>query len=137
MGKLLLGTCLACMLQTQQCELRNSTAAKLQKQYQQQLQPYFPKAQVRAFPDRGLLLGISCAKNLGPAALETVQAQATKKIQSLSPVSRFMTWLGGLHTVGLGFEQSILVLELGSGSQKWVPAETLDGYTQTYADFCR
>jgi hypothetical protein len=129
MSKLLLGICLACALQTQQCEWRNTTAGKVQRQFQQQLQPYFPKAQVRAFPDRGLLLGISCAKNLGPAARETVQAQATKKIQSLPPLS--------LHTVGLGFEQSILVVELGTGKQKWVPAENLGGYAQTYSDFCR
>jgi hypothetical protein len=84
---------------------------------------------VRAFPDRGLLPGISCAKNLGPAALETVQAQATKKTQSLPPRSRVVAWIGGLHTVGLGFEQSILVVELGTGNQKWVPAENLGGAT--------
>jgi hypothetical protein len=137
MSKLLLGICLACALQTQQCEWRNTTAGKVQRQFQQQLQPYFPKAQVRAFPDRGLLLGISCAKNLGPAARETVQAQATKKIQSLPPLSRVVAGIGGLHTVGLGFEQSILVVELGTGKQKWVPAENFGGYAQTYSDFCR
>ena len=137
MSKLLLGMCLACIVQTQQCELRHSTAAKVGKQFQQQFQPYFPRAQVRAFPERGLLLGISCAKNLGPAALETVQAQATKKIQSLAPLSRVAAWIGGLHTVGLGFEQSILAVELATGNQKWVPAENLGGYAQAYSDFCR
>jgi hypothetical protein len=42
-----------------------------------------------------------------------------------------------LHTVGLGFEQSILVVELATGNQKWVPAENLGGYAQAYSDFCR
>jgi hypothetical protein len=125
-------------LQTQQCELRNTTAAKVQRQFQQQLQPYFPKAQVRAFPDRGLLPGISCAKNLGPAALETVQAQATKKTQSLPPRSRVVAWIGGLHTVGLGFvSRAFWWWSWERANQKWVPAENLGGYAQTYSDFCR
>jgi hypothetical protein len=114
----------------QKCDFSGDAARKAETQ----IRPYFPNAQAILMPGGRTLRTITCV-NLGPKAVESMQPTLDEKVKELkSPLARMMT---GIHTFELGFEDSILRLDLATGRYSVVPAPIAVGYSGQYDTSCK
>jgi hypothetical protein len=114
----------------QRCDLGGDAARKAETQ----IRPYFPKAQSTLSSSRHTLRTITCV-NLGPKAIESLQPTLDEKVKELK--GAFTRALTGIHTFELGFEDSILRLDLSTGKYTVVPATMATGYSAQYENSCK
>ena len=116
----------------QKCDLSGDAARKAETQ----IRPYFPKAQATLVAGGGggrTLRTITCV-NLGPKAIESLKPTLDEKVTELrGGFARAMT---GIKTFELGFEDSILRLDLATGQYSVVPTPILAGYSEQYRSSC-
>lgn len=114
----------------QRCDLGGDAARKAETQ----IRPYFPKAQATLSSGGRTLRTITCV-DLGPKAIESMQPTLDEKVKELKgPFTRALT---GIRTFELGFEDSILRLDLSTGSYTVVPAPMATGYSAQYDKSCK
>ena len=116
----------------QKCDLSGDAARKAETQ----IRPYFPRAQSTLVAGGGggrTLRTITCV-NLGPKAIESLKPTLDEKVTELR--GGFARALTGIKTFELGFEDSILRLDLATGQYSVVPTPLLAGYSGQYRSSC-
>ena len=116
----------------QKCDLSGDAARKAETQ----IRPYFPRAQATLVAGGGggrTLRTITCV-NLGPKAIESLKPTLDEKVTELR--GGFARALTGIKTFELGFEESILRLDLATGQYSVVPTPVLAGYSDQYRSSC-
>jgi len=113
----------------QQCNFKGDAV----RQAETQIRPYFPKTQATLTGGGRTLRAITCV-DLGPKAIESLPSTLDDKVKDLkSPLTRAMT---GIHAFELGFEDSLLRLDLKTGKYSVVPAPAAPGYAAQYKTSC-
>jgi hypothetical protein len=97
------------------------------------VQPYFPKA--KTLLDRqGNLIILTCVKNIGPAMLQEIRPQIENQFSGL--VKGIFLAVSGARRVEVGFERDVLVFDLSTHRDAWIPGERIPGYIEGYAAMC-
>ena len=115
----------------QKCDLSGDAARKAETQ----IRPYFPKAKATLVAGGvGRTLRTITCVNLGPKAIESLKPTLDEKVAELR--GGFARALTGIKAFELGFEESILRLDLSTGQYSVVPNSILAGYSEQYRNSC-
>src|SRR5678816_538933 len=115
----------------QRCDLSGDAARKAETQ----IRPYFPKAKATLVAGGvGRTLRTITCVNLGPKAIESLKPTLDEKVAELR--GGFARALTGIKAFELGFEESILRLDLSTGQYSVVPASIQAGYSEQYRTSC-
>jgi len=115
----------------QRCDLSGDAARKAETQ----IRPYFPKAKATLVAGGvGRTLRTITCVNLGPKAIESLKPTLDEKVAELR--GGFARALTGIKAFELGFEESILRLDLSTGQYSMLPASIQAGYSEQYRTSC-
>jgi hypothetical protein len=106
----------------------------VEQKVQQKIQPYFPKARTKI--DHNTLIILTCAKNLGFGVLQELRPQIEDKFYSSRILEQVGLSLSGVRRIGIGLEHEILVFDLNTHSDGWIPGDRVSGYMQNYPTVC-
>ncbi|MFL6311631.1 MAG: hypothetical protein ACJ71W_05955 [Terriglobales bacterium] len=132
----LLCLCVTCLFFVG-CDITGGPDAVAQ-QFQEELTPYFPNAEVKADPDKHVIMALSCLTGTGPLLAGKVgdvlqndpQMAKLKKLRSLGPILGSPTY----KYVLLGFDTSVVRFDVDEWSVETL--EIPNGYDGFYRKEC-
>ena len=99
------------------------------------LKPFFPKAKTK-LDQKGTLIILTCAKNIGPVMLRKIQPEIENQFYSAGLLAEIGLALTRTKRVGVGFEREILIFNLNSHQDAWIDGSQIAGYVEAYPQIC-
>ncbi len=99
------------------------------------LKPFFPKAKTR-LDQKGTLIILTCARNIGPVMLRKIQSEIENQFYSAGLLAEIGLALTRTKRVGVGFEREILIFNLNTHQDAWIDGTQISGYVETYPAIC-
>ena len=113
----------------------NSLRTHVEQDVLRKLKPFFPKAQTK-IDEKGTLIILTCARNLGPEMLRKVQPEIENQFYSAGLLAEIGLALTRTKRVGVGFEREILIFNLNSHKDAWIDGAEIPGYAEAYPAIC-
>jgi hypothetical protein len=99
------------------------------------LKPFFPKAKTK-LDQKGTLIILTCARNIGPLMLRKIQPEIENQFYSAGLLVEIGLALTRTKRVGVGFEREILIFNLNSHQDAWIDGSQIAGYVEAYPQIC-
>ena len=99
------------------------------------LKPFFPKAKTK-LDQKGTLIILTCARNIGPVMLRKIQPEIENQFYSAGLLAEIGLALTRTKRVGVGFEHEILIFNLNSHQDAWMDGVQISGYVEAYPVIC-
>jgi hypothetical protein len=99
------------------------------------LRPFFPKAKTK-LDEKGTLIILTCARNIGPLMLQKIQPEIEKQFYSAGLLAEIGLAMTRTKSVQVGFEREVLVFDLNSHKDGWVDGTQISGYVEAYPAIC-
>lgn len=99
------------------------------------LKPFFPKAKTK-LDQKGTLIILTCARNIGPLMLRKIQPEIENQFYSAGLLAEIGLALTRTKRVGVGFEREILIFNLNSHQDAWIDGSQIAGYVEAYPQIC-
>jgi hypothetical protein len=99
------------------------------------LRPFFPKAKTK-LDQKGTLIILTCARNIGPVMLRKIQPEIENQFYSAGLLAEIGLALTRTKRVGVGFEREILIFDLSSHQDAWIDGAQIPGYVEAYPTVC-
>ena len=113
----------------------NRLRTHVERDVLRKLKPYFPKAKTK-LDQKGTLIILTCAKNLGPVMLRKIQPEIESQFYSAGLLAEIALALARTKRVGVGFEREILIFNLNSHQNAWIDGAQISGYVEGYPAIC-
>src|SRR3954463_6161244 len=115
--------------------LGNSLRTHVEQDVLRKLKPFFPKAKTK-LDQKGTLIILTCARNLGPVMLRKIQPEIENQFYSAGLLAEIGLALTRTKRVGVGFEREILIFNLNSHQDAWIDGAQISGYVEGYPVIC-
>lgn len=115
--------------------LGNTLRTRVEQDVLRKLKPYFPKAKTK-LDQKGTLIILTCARNLGPVMLRKIQPEIENQFYSAGLLAEIGLTLTRTKRVGVGFEREILIFNLNSRHDAWIDGTQIPGYEEAYPAIC-
>ena len=115
--------------------LGNKLRTHVEQDVLRELKPFFPKAKTK-LDQKGTLIILTCARNLGPVMLRKIQPEIENQFYSAGLLAEIGLALTRTKRVGVGFEREILVFDLGTHKDAWIDGAQIPGYVEAYPAIC-
>jgi len=99
------------------------------------LKPFFPKAKTK-LDQKGTLIILTCARNIGPLMLRKIQPEIENQFYSAGLLAEIGLALTRTKRVGVGFEREVLIFNLNSHQDAWIDGSQIAGYVEAYPQIC-
>ena len=99
------------------------------------LRPFFPQAKT-TIDEKGTLIILTCARNIGPLMLRKIQPEIEKQFYSAGLLAEIGLALTRTKSVEVGFEREVLVFDLNSHGDAWIAGAQIPGYVEAYPTIC-
>ena len=99
------------------------------------LRPFFPQAKT-TIDEKGTLIILTCARNIGPLMLRKIQPEIEKQFYSAGLLAEIGLALTRTKSVEVGFEREVLVFDLNSRGDAWIAGAQIPGYVEAYPTIC-
>ena len=113
----------------------NKLRTHVEQDVLQKLKPFFPKAKTK-LDQKGTLIILTCAKNLGPMMLRKIQPEIENQFYSAGLLAEIGLALTRTKRVGVGFEREILIFNLNTHQDAWIDGAQIPGYLEAYPAIC-
>lgn len=113
----------------------NSLRTHVEQDVLRKLRPFFPKAKTK-LDQKGTLIILTCARNLGPVMLRKIQPEIENQFYSAGLLAEIGLALTRTKRVGVGFEREILIFNLNSHQDAWIDGAEIPGYVEAYPAIC-
>jgi hypothetical protein len=121
--------------QSEASGLRNRLRTHVEQDVLRELKPFFPKAKTK-LDQKGTLIILTCARNLGPVMLRKIQPEIESQFYSAGLLAEIGLALTRTKRVGVGFEREILIFNLSSLQDAWIEGTQILGYVEAYPTIC-
>lgn len=115
--------------------LGNKLRTHVEQDVLRELKPFFPKAKTK-LDQKGTLIILTCARNIGPVMLRKIQPEIENQFYSAGLLAEIGLALARTKRVGVGFEREILVFDLGTHKDAWIDGAQIPGYVEAYPAIC-
>src|SRR6185312_13595432 len=115
--------------------LGNTLRTRVEQDVLRELKPFFPKAKTK-LDQKGTLIILTCARNLGPVMLRKIQPEIESQFYSAGLLAEIGLALTRTKRVGVGFEREILIFNLSSHQDAWIEGTQILGYVEAYPTIC-
>jgi len=99
------------------------------------LKPFFPQAKTK-IDEKGTLIILTCARNIGPLMLRKIQPEIENQFYSAGLLAEIGLALTRTKSVEVGFEHEVLVFDLNTHGDAWIAGEQISGYVESYPAIC-
>jgi len=99
------------------------------------LKPFFPKAKTK-LDQKGTLIILTCARNIGPLMLRKIQPEIENQFYSAGLLAEIGLALTRTKRVGVGLEREVLIFNLNSHQDAWIDGSQIAGYVEAYPQIC-
>jgi hypothetical protein len=107
----------------------------VQEDVLRRLRPFFPQAKTK-IDEKGTLIILTCARNIGPLMLRKIQPEIEKQFYSAGLLAEIGLALSGTKRVEVGFEREVLVFDLRGHGDAWIAGAQILGYVEAYPTIC-
>jgi hypothetical protein len=121
--------------QSHAARLGDTLRTRVEQDVLRKLKPYFPKAKTN-LDQKGTLIILTCARNLGPMMLRNIQPEIESQFYSAGLLAEIGLTLTRTKRVGAGFEREILIFNLNSRQDTWIDGAQISGYVEAYPTIC-
>src|SRR4051812_37298154 len=115
--------------------LGNRLRTHVEQDVLQKLRPLFPKSKTK-LDQKGTLIILTCARNIGPVMLRKIQPEIENQFYSAGLLAEIGLALTRTKRVGVGFEHEILIFNLNSHQDAWIDGAQISGYVEGYPVIC-
>ena len=113
----------------------NKLRTHVEQDVLRKLRPFFPKAKTN-LDQKGTLIILTCARNLGPVMLRKIQPEIESQFYSAGLLAEIGLALTRTKRVGVGFEREILIFNLNTHQDVWIDGAQISGYVEAYPAIC-
>jgi hypothetical protein len=99
------------------------------------LKPFFPQAKTK-IDEKGTLIILTCARNIGPLMLRKIQPEIENQFYSAGLLAEIGLALTRTKSVEVGFEREVLVFDLNTHGDAWITGAQIPGYVEAYPTVC-
>ena len=121
--------------QSEASGLGNRLRTHVEQDVLRKLRPFFPQAKTK-LDQKGTLIILTCARNLGPVMLRKIQPEIENQFYSAGLLSEIGLALARTKRVGVGFEREILIFGLNTHQDAWIDGTQISGYVEAYPAIC-
>jgi hypothetical protein len=113
----------------------NKLRTHVEQDVLRKLKPFFPKAKTK-LDQKGTLIILTCARNLGPIMLRKIQPEIENQFYSAGLLAEIGLALTRTKRVGVGFEREVLIFNLNTHQDAWIDGTQIFGYLEAYPAIC-
>ena len=121
--------------QTEASGIRNKLRTHVEQDVLRKLKPFFPMAKTK-LDQKGTLIILTCARNIGPVMLRKIQPEIENQFYSAGLLAEIGLALTRTKRVGVGFEHEILIFNLNSHQDAWIDGAQISGYVEGNPVIC-
>jgi hypothetical protein len=121
--------------QSEASGLGNRLRTHVEQDVLRKLKPFFPKAETK-LDQKGTLIILTCARNLGPVMLRKIQPEIESQFYSAGLLAEIGLAVTRTKRVGVGFEREILIFNLNTHQDAWIDGAQISGYVEAYPAIC-
>jgi hypothetical protein len=134
-ASLIINPALACAQRGDRSGFGKRLRTHVEQDVLRKLRPFFPQAKTK-IDEKGTLIILTCARNIGPLMLRKIQPEIEKQFYSAGLLAEIGLALTRTKSVEVGFEREVLVFDLSTHGDAWVTGAQIPGYVEAYPTIC-
>jgi hypothetical protein len=134
-ASLIIAPALACAQRGDRSGFGKRLRTHVEQDVLRKLRPFFPQAKTK-IDEKGTLIILTCARNIGPLMLRKIQPEIEKQFYSAGLLAEIGLALTRTKSVEVGFEREVLVFDLSTHGDAWVTGAQIPGYVEAYPTIC-